>query len=139
MSPFFINLSFSVLKNCSLTEKIFYYYKEKKLCNHSPIKKKQFLSIFFIYLFIPLNPLIAFEARDYFLIDRLVNSCYNETEFCNAALIEISNYQRNAAINKKFSCQTRLLGLEANLIMAMNFNLKKKQVKSIMQSLKKYC
>ena len=139
MSPFFINLSFSVLKNCSLTEKIFYYYKEKKLCNHSPIKKKQFLSIFFIYLFIPLNPLIAFEARDYLLIDRLVNSCYEETEFCNAALFEISNYQKNAAINKKFSCQTRLLGLEANLIMAMNSNLKKKEAKSIKQSLKKHC
>ena len=52
---------------------------------------------------------------------------------------KINNYQKNAAINKKFSCQTRLLGLEANLIMAMNSNFKRKEAKSIIDSIKKYC
>ena len=104
-----------------------------------PLKKNKIVSIFFISLFIPLAPLPAFESKDYLVIDMLVKNCYKETESCKKALFKIYNYQKNAEINKKFSCQTRLLGLEANLIMAMNSNLKKKDAKSIMQSLKKYC
>ena len=69
----------------------------------------------------------AFESRDYLVIDMLVKSCYKDIKSCNEALFKINNYQKNAAINKKFSCQTRLLGLEANLIMAMNSNLKRKR------------
>jgi len=82
---------------------------------------------------------MSFEAKDYQLIDVLVKSCYQNTESCDSALFKIHNYQKNAAINKKFSCQTRLLGLEANLIMAMNSNLKRKDSKSIIQAVKKYC
>ena len=87
----------------------------------------------------PLTPLIAFESRDYLVIDMLLKGCYEDTEACESALYKIHNYQRNSVINKKFSCQTRLLGLEANLIMAMNANLKRKEAKSIIQALKKYC
>ena len=54
-------------------------------------------------------------------------------------MFKINNYQKNAAINKKFACQTRLLGLEANLIMATNVNLKRKDAKSIVDAIKKYC
>ena len=104
-----------------------------------PFKKNKFLSIIYIYLFIPLNTVIAFESRDYLVIDMLVNNCYKDTKTCDSALHKIHNYQRKSAINKKFSCQTRLLGLEANIIMAMNSNLKKKQYKSIIKALKKYC
>ena len=104
-----------------------------------PLNKIEILFIFFIYFFIHLSPLIAFESRNYIVIDRLVSSCYKDIESCNEVLLEIHNYQKNAEINKKFSCQTRLLGLEANLIMAMNSNLKKKEANSIKQSLKKHC
>ena len=82
---------------------------------------------------------MAMEHTDYLLIDTLVKSCFNDVDSCNSALIKIHGYQKNAAINKKFSCQTRLLGLEANLIMAMNSNFKKKDAKNIIQSVKKYC
>ena len=105
----------------------------------SSFKKIQFSFIFFIYIFIQLNPIIAFEDRDYRLIHMLVKSCYKNTESCQAALLKINHYQKNAAIDKNFSCQTRLLGLEANLIMAMGFNFKRKEAKSIIQSMKKYC
>ncbi len=103
------------------------------------LKNFKTLSISCLYLLIPLNPLIAFESRDYLLIDRLVKSCYKDKVSCNFALSKINTYQRKSAINKKFSCQTRLLGLEANLIMVMNSNLKSNQAKSIIQSIKKYC
>ena len=103
------------------------------------MNKNKIASILFIYLYIPLTPLLAFEYRDYLVIDTLVKSCYKDIESCNSALIKIHSYQENAATNKKFSCQTRLLGLEANLIMAMNSNFKKKEAKNIMQAMKKYC
>ena len=92
-----------------------------------------------IYLFIALIPVKAFELRDYLLIDMLVNSCYSDNKSCKKALSKIHNYQKDAATKKYFSCQTRLLGLEANLIMAMNSKLKKNESKSIIQAMKKYC
>ena len=104
-----------------------------------PLKKNKFLFVFLIYLFIPLIPLIADQSRDIQVIDTLVKSCYRDIKSCNKALLEINNYQKNAAINKKFSCQTRLLGLEANLIKATNSNFKRKEVKNIIDAIKKYC
>ncbi len=95
--------------------------------------------VLYLYLFIPLIPVMAFESRDYLLIDMLVNSCYSDNKSCKKALSKIHNYQKDAATKKYFSCQTRLLGLEANLIMAMNSNLKRKDAKNIIQSMKEYC
>ena len=103
------------------------------------LKKNQIAYIFFIYLFIPLTPYIAFESKDYLLIEMLLKSCYADTKSCNQALVKINNYQKNAAIDKRFSCQTRLLGLEANLIMATNSNLKRKEAKNIIKDVKKFC
>ena len=103
------------------------------------VEKIKFVSVAFIYFFLPLNPLIAFELKDYLVIDMLVMSCYKDLKSCNEALFRVHDYQRNAAINKKFSCQTRLLGLEANLIMATNYNMKRKDAKSIISAIKKYC
>ena len=101
--------------------------------------KNKIVYILFIYLCIPFTSLLAFEYRDYLVIDTLVKSCYKDIKSCNSVLIKIHSYQENAAINKKFSCQTRLLGLEANLIMATNSNFKRKEVKSIIDDIKKYC
>tara|TARA_Y100001968_G_scaffold312375_1_gene335497 strand:- start:261 stop:587 length:327 start_codon:yes stop_codon:yes gene_type:complete len=102
-------------------------------------KKNKYIFVAFLYLFILLNPLIADEFNDYLLINMLARSCYEDRKSCNAALFKIHNYQKNAAMNKKFSCQTRLLGLEANLIMATNYNFKRKEAKSIIYAIKKYC
>ena len=104
-----------------------------------PFQKIKFASALFIYIFIPLNPLIAIESKDYLEIDTMVIRCYKDRKYCKEALFKINYYQKNAAINKKFSCQTRLLGLEANLIMAANSNFKRKEAKSIIYSIKKYC
>ena len=87
----------------------------------------------------PLKPLIAFELKDHLLIDLLVKSCYKEIRSCDEALLKIHNYQKNAVKYKNFPCQTRLLGLEANLIMVMDSNLKRKESKNIIEAVKKYC
>ena len=101
--------------------------------------KIKFLLVLYIYIFIPLNPLISKGSKEYIEIDTLVMRCYKDIKSCKEALFKINDYQKSAAINKKFSCQTRLLGLEANLIMAMNSNFKRKEAKSIIDSIKKYC
>ena len=101
--------------------------------------KIKFLLVLYIYILIPLNPLIAIESKEFLEIDTLVMRCYKDIKSCKEALFKINDYQKSAAINKKFSCQTRLLGLEANLIMAMNSNFKRKEAKSIIDSIKKYC
>ena len=103
------------------------------------LRKIQIGSILFIYFFISLTPLMAFESRDHLLIERLVKNCYKDTQSCEKALLKINNYQKNASKNKKLSCQTRLLGLEANLIMVMNSNLKGNEAKSMIQAIKEYC
>ena len=72
-------------------------------------------------------------------METLLKSCYRDIKSCDKALLKINNYQKNAAMNKKFSCQTRLLGLEANIIMAMNSNFKRKEAKNILDAIKKYC
>ncbi len=104
-----------------------------------PLKKIKFLFILYIYIFFASTPLLAFESRDHKIINLLVKSCYRDINSCNKALLQIHKYQKNAAMDKKFSCQTRLLGLEANLIMANNSNLKRQNAKSILDALKKYC
>ena len=100
---------------------------------------KKIVSILFIYVCIPLTPIMAFDYRDFQVIDKLLKSCYKDNDSCNSVLVKIHNFQKNAAINKKFSCQTRLLGLEANLIKATNSNFKRKEVKNIIDAIKKYC
>ena len=105
----------------------------------NPFEKIKFVSLLFIYIFIPLNPLIAKYSNDYLEIDMLVLRCYKDIKSCKKALFKTNEYQKNAAKNKKFSCQTRLLGLEANLVMAMNSNFKRKEAKSIVDYIKKYC
>ena len=92
-----------------------------------------------IYLFLAMNPLIAMGSKEYLFMQMLINDCYKDTQSCNAALNKVHKYQKSAARNKRFSCQTRLLGLEANLIMRMNSNIKRKDVKSILQDIRKYC
>ena len=105
----------------------------------SLLEKIKLGSFLLMYLCIPLNPLIANESKDYLNISILVLRCYKDIKSCNEALFKIHNYQKDAAINKKFSCQTRLLGLEANLIMAMNANFKINEARSILKFVKKYC
>ena len=77
--------------------------------------------------------------KDYEGMKLILNRCFNHSKYCEEALLKINNYQKSAAIKQKFPCQTRLLGLEANVIMAMNSNLKKKDAKRIFAAVKKYC
>tara|TARA_Y100001968_G_C19200540_1_gene639730 strand:+ start:497 stop:856 length:360 start_codon:yes stop_codon:yes gene_type:complete len=54
-------------------------------------------------------------------ISPLIDKCLNfySKDICRKALIKIHSLQNKALNNGKYSCQTRLLGLEAELIMLM--------------------
>ncbi len=101
-------------------------------------KNKFFLSLF-IYLFLCPNSLIAIDFREFEKIKMISNRCFQNSSYCYKSISEIHFYQKNAVRNKNFPCQTRLLGLEANLVMAMNNNFKKKEAKDIIDAVKKYC
>ena len=101
-------------------------------------EKNRFLFVFFVVFFSSLN-VIPVNGYDYQEINTLVKSCYKDIMSCDESLLKINKYQKNSSINKKFACQTRFLGLEANLIMAKNSNFKRKEAKSIIESLIKYC
>jgi len=103
------------------------------------LKKNEFFFAFLIYFVSLLNPMIAYEYKDYLVINMLLKGCYRDTKYCDSALSKLHNYQKNAAKDKKLSCQTRLLGLEANIIMAKNSNVKRKDFKSMIKAVKKYC
>ena len=149
MSPFFCKALVLLVP-----EKTFFFFGKGKLfSNYKSInfsnrnyglimnltKRNQITSVFFIYLIILLPAVRSFESRDYLEIDMLIKSCYKHTESCLSSLYKINQYQKNAAKNKKLSCQTSLLGLEGNLIMAMKNNLKRKEAKIISNAVKKYC
>ena len=72
-------------------------------------------------------------------INLLVDKCFIDLGDCKEALVRIHSYQVEAASDQDFPCQTSLLGLEANLLMAMNNNLKKKKTYNIVKSVKKHC
>ena len=101
--------------------------------------KNKFSFVLIVCLFVTSSHLPAIESGDFLVFETIVKKCYRDIKFCNKALIKINNYQKSAGINKKFSCQTRLLGLESNLIMASNSNFKRKEAKSIIDAIKKYC
>ena len=106
------------------------------------LRKKNRLALFFcVNLLFSFSGLIS--KANYFIDDQiinlLVNSCYEDISTCKQVLSKINNFQKKAADNKKFSCQTRLLGLEANILMAMNYNFKAKEAKSIIDYISKYC
>ena len=103
------------------------------------LKKSTILLILFTFLSCLSCGLLASNLRKTNDINKLVNSCFEDAKYCQDALFKINNYQKSVAKDKKFTCQTRLLGLEANLIMAMNSNFKRKEAKSIIDSIKKYC
>ncbi len=103
-----------------------------------PLKIK-YVTIFCLFNFLVLSPYLASELADHLRIKILVDSCYTDFYSCSKVLLKINNLQNNAAKNKNFSCQTRLLGLEANLIMAMNSDFKRTDAKNIINDVKKYC
>ena len=101
--------------------------------------KNRGIFTFVIYAVVFLNQIKAADSKFYNDIEMIVKSCYQDRSFCKQALLKVNKYQKKASANKKFSCQTRLLGLEANLIMAMNDNLRKMDAKSIIYDVKRYC
>ena len=102
-------------------------------------KRKILFYVLTIYFAFFSSGLVSAGFKKHQEIDLLVDRCFFELSECKEALVRINSYQVEAASDKDFPCQTSLLGLEANLLMAMNNKLKKKKIYNIVQSVKKYC
>ena len=103
------------------------------------LKRKWLLSVLFIYFSFFYSAIVSGGFRKYQKINILVDRCLIDSRECNEALVRIHSYQVDAAIGKDFPCQTRLLGLESNLIMAMNNNFKRKKIYNMLKAVKKHC
>ncbi len=102
-------------------------------------KRKRLFYILTIYFSLFSSTLVFASFKNQQEINLLVDGCFLDLSYCKEALVRIHSYQEEAAIDKNFPCQTSLLGLEANLLMAMNNNLKKKKTYNIVKAVKKYC
>ena len=103
------------------------------------LKRKRFLYYLFIYFSLFLSGIGSAGLKNYRDINIHVDKCILDSRNCKEAFVLIHSYQEAAASSNNYPCQTRLLGLEANLIMAMNNNLKKKKLYDATNSVEKYC
>ena len=103
------------------------------------LKRKRLFYLLTIYFSFFLSALLSAGFENYQEINLLVDRCLHDSIDCKETLVRIHSYQVEAASDKDFPCQTRLLGLESNLLMAMNNNLKKKKTYNLVKAVKKYC
>ncbi len=103
------------------------------------LKRKRLFYILTIYFSFFSSGLVSAGLKQHKEINLLVDRCFLDSSKCKEAVVIINSYQVEAASNKDFPCQTSLLGLEANLLMAMNNNLKRKKAYNIVKAVKKYC
>ena len=102
-------------------------------------KRKRLFYLLTIYFSIFSSASVSAGFKNDPEIDLLLDRCFLDLSNCKEVLVKIHSYQVEAASDKDFPCQTSLLGLEANLLMAMNNNLKKKKTYNIVKAVKKYC
>ena len=104
------------------------------------MNKKSILNYFFVCLFhVNFYALLAIERK--IVINSIVNDCYisNKREICQKALIKLEFLQSQEAANQNYSCQTRLLGLQADLIMRMQTNGRRSPNKKLFKEIKQFC
>ena len=102
-------------------------------------KRKGLFYILIIYFSLFSSPFVFAGFKNQQEIHLLVDRCLLDLSYCKEALVRIHSYQEEAEIDKNFPCQTSLLGLEANLLMAMNNNLKHNKIYNIIKAVNKYC
>ena len=102
-------------------------------------KRKRFFYNLTIYISFFFSATVSAGFKNHQEINHLVDRCFLDSSDCKEALVRIHSYQVEAASDKDFPCQTSLLGLEANLLMAMNNNLKKKKTYNIVKAVQKFC
>ncbi len=64
---------------------------------------------------------------------------YQSKYICKTAIIKTSSLQAIAVDKKNFACQTRLLAIEANLLMIMNKEGSIKETKNMLNEVNKKC
>ena len=81
------------------------------------------------------------KASNSTLLQSLAYECfqYRQIQKCSIALNKVEEFQLLAGTNENYKCQTRLLGLEAKLIMAMMKMPKSKMHMENLEDIDKFC
>tara|TARA_Y100001968_G_scaffold4271_2_gene3792 strand:+ start:727 stop:1053 length:327 start_codon:yes stop_codon:yes gene_type:complete len=101
---------------------------------------KTILNILFLFLLqTNVNALFAIDRKEH--LNQIVISCFNfkQSDVCEEALIRLEGIQSNEASLGNYSCQTRLLGLQADLIMTMQNKVKRSSFQRKLKEIKQFC
>ncbi len=115
-----------------------YFFIKKML-----IKYKQ-ISCFYNFLFVCVTFFSFFVLPTFSQNNDLINlvkKCFKKSDLylCQLALKQINTLQVKSANLKDYSCQTLLLGVEANIILSMNKKSSKYQRYSMLDQVKGSC
>lgn len=81
------------------------------------------------------------KSADLPSIVSLSQECFRSglTQACRRAIVATEKFQLHSGSKDRYSCQTRLLGLEANLIMRMNKGPRNKWSSKAINDVKNLC
>ncbi len=105
------------------------------------IKNNLLVFQFLLTLTFLLPDAYSYELNIFNDIEVLTSTCLNKSSSrsCREAIDLVHQLQLNSERSMNFPCQTRLLGLEANLIMSMNNSKKINKTYQIIKQVKKLC
>ena len=99
-----------------------------------------FLNKYFPIILIGLN-VNSFQAKPIDSLYQITNNCIRSSDvnLCKKALIKVEKAQLNAYRRSNFPCQTRLLSLEANMIMLMHQMGSKRRALKMVNEAEDFC
>ncbi len=99
-----------------------------------------FFQFFFILTF-SIPEAYSYELNTFNEIESLTRNCLHHStpSHCRQAINLVHELQRHSEKAKNYPCQTRLLGLEANIIMSMNESKKINKTHQILKQVKTLC
>ncbi len=97
------------------------------------------LSLFILYGWHPTA--LAGEHEALSELDSLSIKCLKtrDRSICRRALFHAEVLQHQAALHGNYACQSRLLGLEADLLMISFKNVRRESLMAMLQASKKFC
>ena len=103
---------------------------------------KKFISFSLPLFLLLLNPIFAEQLLTKSEILREANECFKDLQYkvCSNLILEIEKIQLVESDQKKYKCQSSILGLQTELIEAYYFKkLKKKKNRTMLPSVIKNC
>tara|TARA_Y100001968_G_C19214350_1_gene646383 strand:- start:331 stop:657 length:327 start_codon:yes stop_codon:yes gene_type:complete len=102
-------------------------------------KKYNFImGYFFTLITFNSSHFVAIEINN---LELLAQPCFFASRFeeCKRSLIKLEDLQNKAALREDYACQTRLLGLQTDLMLIMNHQKRKASPITMIKEVKSFC